>query len=243
MQMHRVLFELGVDVPRFGGYINKSFDPEEAYSAKVGDKAKNIRRFQISDGDEDRHGHKVLVDGWVFKNYKMNPQVQYNHRGNCTGNPDHVVGSGNVKKNGNVILGDALFDVMGEGVYENAIAKKVLYKLDNGFLSSSSVSIFPLQWRFGDKDMGESPEQFIFVKHELLEFSVVDVPANARANMVGSKGFVDAVRKMEEVLNNEGKDFKNIITSEEQEIESDHMRIENIKRLVEVHQAKLRLLM
>lgn len=152
-----------------------------AYLREGQPKKGNTREFIISDEALDRHGTVIKMDGWKLDNFKRNPIVMYAHAANRQPDPDLVIGRGDVSNDNGKLVGRIQFDTEGEGELENRLAKKVLHKIDNGFLNATSVGFNPLRWGYGEKEKGEDPDTFYFREQELLEFSVVPVPSNPNA--------------------------------------------------------------
>lgn len=119
---------------------------------------------------EDRHGEVVEVEGWDLKNYKKNPVILWAH--------DHTkMPVGATKKTwieGTGKKAKLMFEPIFHEVTSTARAIKRLVEL--GILKSFSVGFRPI-----DQD-GDT-----FTKQELLEISVVNVPANADAMMLAYK--------------------------------------------------------
>lgn len=124
----------------------------------------------------DRHGEVVDNNGWDLKAFKKNPVILWGH--------DHsepaigvskktwVEGTG---KKAKLMIQPLLHDVT-----EKARAIKQL--VDMGVIKTLSVGFKPL----------ESPDGITFTKNELLEVSMVNVPANSDAMMLAYKGLKDA---------------------------------------------------
>jgi HK97 family phage prohead protease len=123
--------------------------------------------FTISTGSPDRHGDTVDVNGWSTDAYMKNPVVLYGHSysdlpiGKCT----------SLYKSGGALVATAQFatadlNPMGDTVYK---------MLKAGFLNATSVGFLPLAHTMNDN------RGYDFTKQELLEFSVVPVPANSEA--------------------------------------------------------------
>lgn len=124
----------------------------------------------------DRHGEVVDNNGWDLKAYKKNPLILWAH--------DHsipaigmsaktwVEGEG---KKAKLMIKPVFHDVT-----EQAKALKAL--VDMGVLKALSVGFKPL----------DSPDGVTFTKNELLEVSLVNVPANADAQMLAYKGLKKA---------------------------------------------------
>lgn len=155
----------------------------------------NERDFNISDEGLDRHRSRIYADGWTTKNFMANPVIQYVHSANRVPNPDLVIGKGiKLWKEEKVMASRAKFDVDGEAETTNALAIKVLYKVDNGFLRATSVGFDPIEHSRGIKADGENPEEWYHRKQDLLEWSVVPVPSNPRAlmrNLEEWRNFID----------------------------------------------------
>lgn len=153
----------------------------------------------------DRHGEVVDNNGWDLKAYKKNPLILWAH--------DHSIpaiglsaktwieGEG---KKARLMIKPVFHDVT-----EHAKALKTLVEM--GVLKALSVGFKPL----------ESPDGVTFTKNELLEVSLVNVPANADAQMMAykalkSEGFKDKTMKEVGIANPEVLDR---LSSMEQDIE------------------------
>lgn len=161
-------------------------------------------QFVISDSSRDRYGTVLNMDNWRLENFNNNGIVGYQHDvyggGMCNGpDPDTVLGKGrawieqnNTRDNGSsgkVLVGEVEFEP--EDI--NPLAEKIFQKVQNGTLKATSVGFSP----FGggtlvDEDGNEykkdsaprnigEDETFYFNGQELLEFSIVNIPANPNA--------------------------------------------------------------
>lgn len=158
----------------------------------IGGEAVNDRvfRFVISDESKDRYGTIIKLDGWDLENYNKNGIVAYQH---VTGawDPDYVVGKGRAWVEDGRLMGEVEFEPEGT----NKIADKLVKKLEFGSINATSVGFNPRSWSWGDKRNGEDPETLYFREQELLEFSIVNIPANANATIEKAYGeFVDMAR-------------------------------------------------
>lgn len=136
-------------------------------------------RFVISTGSTDREGDVIDPNGWDLSAYRRSPVVLWAHShrdlpiAKCTD-----IG----------VRGDKL-----EAVAEFApadmlpFAETVLQMLRGGFLSATSVG-------FRATKYAHVASGIHFMEQELLEFSVVPVPANAEALMVGRGANLAAVK-------------------------------------------------
>lgn len=148
-------------------------------------------RFLISDESKDRYGTVIKANGWELDNYNRNAIVAYNH---YTGgfNPDNIIGKSRVWVEGDKLWGEVELEP------GNPVAEKVKRRLEFGTLRAASVGFNPLEWSDGDVTRGEERGTLYFRKHELLEWSIVDVPANPNAEL--QRNFTEFVRMAKEEL-------------------------------------------
>ena len=131
-----------------------------------------VMDFIASDDTLDRYSERVRADGWLLENFKANPVI-----------PDCHDYSSITK-----ILGRA----QSIGVVEGKLVNRVEFALCNpmgqlafdlakgGFLKSQSVGFIPIEWEKGN---GKDGAERIYTKQELLEVSMVVVPANPGATI------------------------------------------------------------
>jgi uncharacterized protein len=124
----------------------------------------------------DRHGEIVDNNGWDLKAFKKSPVILWAH--------DHYEPAIGVSKKtwveGAGKKAKLMITPIFHDVTEKARAVKALVEM--GVINSLSVGFRPL----------ESPDGVTFTKNELLEVSIVNVPANADAMMLAFKGLKDA---------------------------------------------------
>jgi len=142
---------------------------------------------------EDRHGEKVLVDGWDLKNFKANPVLLWGHDHN-----EPAIGNAKgIKVDGSGKSAKLVFQPVFHDITEKARAIKLMF--ERGIINSFSVGFRPLE-----------AEGNQYIKQELLEISAVNVPANPEARMQATKalkkeGFAEEVIKS--VIDNEEVTF------------------------------------
>lgn len=138
-------------------------------------KSKNgMVSFVASTGNTDRYGDIVNQSGWDVSKYKNNPVILLNHDSNSL-----PIGKGTVEIVNNQLMVDVEFDM------DDPIAKEVARKTKAGFLNAVSVGFNP---------MDSTPRAMLekshpaygqtgnyFDKAELLEISIVTIPANGEA--------------------------------------------------------------
>lgn len=131
--------------------------------------------FVISTASVDRYGDTVALDGWKLTNFRKNPVVLWMHDNTML----PVGKASNVRVEDGALKARVTFTPSGMVKYNDI----VLEMLKGGFLSATSVGFAPIKYAFVDKP----DRQFgiDFLEQELLEFSIVTVPANAEALIEG----------------------------------------------------------
>ena len=146
--------------------------------------------FVASSATPDRYGDIIDQKGWILENYKKNPVVLLNHDSNQL-----PIGKGNVYLRDDKLVIDVEFDS------EDERAAEVERKAKKGFMNAVSVGFRPLE----SKSRSELPSDnkyygqrgMYYSKAELLEVSIVTIPANGEATMLEQK-FYNAMK--EEIL-------------------------------------------
>jgi len=147
-------------------------DVREPAGAPNSDSAQDaVLDFVASDGSLDRYDEVVSVNGWQLDHYRKNPVVVDSH--------DYS----SVAK----ILGCS----EEISVCDGQLVNRVRFALDNplgalafkmaraGFIRSESVGFQPLEWVYG----GKGEPYRTYQRQELLEISLVAVPANPAATI------------------------------------------------------------
>jgi HK97 family phage prohead protease len=129
--------------------------------------------FIASTPGQDRYGDVILAEGWDLTRYKQNPVLLFAH--NWWGVPIGKAPGMNVA-NGMLMSGPVEFC----GADVNELGPQCEAAVRQGFLNAVSVGFNPIEWSFTDDGV-------LFKACELLELSVVPIPANADA-LVQSKG-------------------------------------------------------
>jgi HK97 family phage prohead protease len=137
------------------------------------DEESRVVRFIASTEDVDRDNEKVLSTGWKLDSYKKNPVVLWAH--NYTELP---IGRADVwiDKDAKALMADITFAEM----EQNSKADSVFKMVKSGVLNAVSVGFSPnmKKAKFGQT---EKEPSITFEEQELLEISVVPVPANRNA--------------------------------------------------------------
>lgn len=140
--------------------------------------------FTISTPAVDRVGDTIAVDGWQLDNYRKNPVVLWAH--DYTDYPVAMsrqiwAEDGKLKSIAKFVPADnPATGKTADGIYQ-------LYK--QGFMSATSVGFRPIKWAWTE----DSDRKFgiDFEEQELLEYSLVPVPANAEALIEARSAGID----------------------------------------------------
>lgn len=167
-----------------------SDDPE---GKSVGEPSRRVR-FTISTGSPDRHGDTVSPTGWDLKWYKQNPVVLFAHD-----NSTPPIGkANNIKVEGKQAL-KATCDFLSPSMFEGAgsehdhvkFSDMLFQMVKGGFLKATSVGFLPTEWDLTEDENRRSRMGIDFMKQQLLEFSMVPVPANPEALVDAQKSGID----------------------------------------------------
>jgi len=134
-------------------------------------------RFTISTGGIDRAGDSINPDGWRFDAFLKNPVVLWAHDAKAL--PVGKVTS--ITRTGDSVIADIAFDEA------DPFAAQIADKVASGLLSAVSVGFRPLKWERAKS--ADRPFGIDFSEQELLELSIVSVPANADATVIAQKSF------------------------------------------------------
>lgn len=144
--------------------------------------------FVASDSSRDSAGTVLNQDGWDLRRFNSNGIIGYQHKvyggWDDTENPDNIIGKGHAyieEKDGKKRL---MVDIEFEPSEINPLAEKIYQKLLFGSLKAVSVGFLPIgkgAFGKGDEAIGEKNETYYYAGQELLEVSVVNIPANPNA--------------------------------------------------------------
>lgn len=140
--------------------------------------------FVISTDSVDREGDIIAVDGWDLEQYRANPVVLWAH--------DYRTPP--VGKSIDVGIRDGKLVSIDRFTPEdiNPFGAMIYRMVKGGFLKATSVGFSPTEWTYNEDHRG-----FDFIRTELLEHSVVPVPANPDALVMASKSGIN-LRPMRE---------------------------------------------
>ncbi|MBO4657946.1 MAG: HK97 family phage prohead protease [Bacteroidales bacterium] len=135
--------------------------------------------FVASDATRDSYGTVLMPDGWMLDRFSKNPVIGYQHKVQWSGSPDDIIGKGRAYIEDNRLMVEVEF----EPAELNPMAEKVWKKLEFGTLNAVSVGFIPKEgrWGVGEEAPGKANETYYYTRMELLEVSVVAIPANPNA--------------------------------------------------------------
>ena len=144
-----------------GALLVKAFETE--VKAADGDRR---WRFTITTGNPDRERDVIAPDGWQLEGFMRNPTVLWAH--DYTMPPIGVART--MERVENALVSVA--ELVDPAAYPLAGTIAALLKL--GALRATSVGFRPLTWNYNEERKGVD-----YLTQELLEYSIVPVPANA----------------------------------------------------------------
>jgi len=129
--------------------------------------------FIMSSGSVDRMGEVILPSAWDLKSFKNNPIALYQH------DPDEPIGRWeNVKVVKNQLVGTLV--MADEDTSDDINAIRAL--LSQGILKAVSVGFMARAYREDEKT-----DSLVFTDVELLEASLVSIPANSDCLAIAKK--------------------------------------------------------
>jgi HK97 family phage prohead protease len=141
----------------------------KTFTAGVKPESKRLLTFTISTSDVDRQGDSISAAGWDLTAYRTNPIVLWAHesRNLPVGRAVNVgIENGRLK---------ATAEFMPSDLYP--FADRVYRMLRDGWLTAASVGFRPIEWEWSQN----RTHGIDFKRAELIEFSIVPIPANAAA--------------------------------------------------------------
>ena len=136
------------------------------------------KTFVVSDESVNSYGFRVLTAGIKTDNFKRNPIMLFNHDSMSWGADVYNGPIGrweNLNVSGDQLLADAIFDT--------ADPKGLIIsnKVQNNFLRATSIGFKILKTSEAPEDMVPGQTRPTVTECELVEISVVDMPANSNA--------------------------------------------------------------
>lgn len=148
--------------------------PQTYYkAAELVDKGDGVYEFVASDETVDRYGDIVRVSGWELKNYRKNPIILFGHQ------HDNPVGTAlRVWVEGKALMVRIKLAEEGTSAFIDTLRKLVAQKIVRAVSVGFRTTVPPNYLRDETNDRVTGLE---FVGQELLENSLVTVPANPMA--------------------------------------------------------------
>lgn len=146
------------------------------------DSAKRAMRFVASDESVDRYGDIIRARGWQLERFRQNPVLLFGHNSR----EPAIGGVTKIEVVGTRLIADVEFD----DAPENTKAQVVWGLLEKGYMRAVSVGFAPTGKINTLLDDAGNWTGFEYTQQELLELSVVPVPANPQALAIAkSLGF------------------------------------------------------
>lgn len=128
--------------------------------------------FVMSDNSVDRMGDVIEASGWQLDRIKSDPPVLFNH------NSNQIVGKWtDIRQSGNQLIGRIAWTESDKW----PMAQYIRDLVREGILRTVSVGFAPVERQPLSKDASKEFGPWRFTKSELLECSLVAVPANPNA--------------------------------------------------------------
>jgi HK97 family phage prohead protease len=161
-----------------GGKASTSVVLRKQFSGEVEVGDDRRVKFVITTGEADRENDVIDPAGWDVSSYLKNPVVMFAHDYSAL----PVARTVSLESEGDKLVAVAEF----ASKELNPMAEQVFQMLKEGFLKGASVGFRPKTFQYNEKRGGVD-----FVQQELLEFSVVPIPANAQALMAAGLASAD----------------------------------------------------
>lgn len=199
--------------------------------------------FVASDGTRDSAGTVLNQNGWKLERFNNNGIIGYQHKvygsWSDTDNPDNVIGKGFAY----VKDGKLMVDVEFEPAEINELAEKIYQKLLFGSLKAVSVGFIPVgrgQWGKDEESLDGKNPTYYYAGQELLEISVVNIPANPNALKKGLDAAEDELAQLRAEAQdaNQEQEEKNE-DPETKEVEDNTILARQIDTEIEIARASL----
>jgi hypothetical protein len=150
----------------------------------VEEDGKRRMRFVASDESVDRYGDIIRASGWQLDSFRKNPVLLFAHNNR----EPSIGGVPNITVEGTQLMADVEFDMNPA----NVTAQVVWGLVDQGYMRAVSVGFAPTGKINSLLDDHGNWTGYEFTQQELLELSVVPVPANPQALAVAKSLGLDA---------------------------------------------------
>lgn len=150
-------------------------------TAEVG-KAVASSRFIASTGQVDRMGDIIKQDGWDLASWRRNPVILWQHDN----------GRAPIGRGVDAAIVDGNLEITVEWDMADPFAAEIAGKVERGFIQAGSVGLIPRRLKYRsdlpmtDPDYAKDSWGVVIYEAELVEFSIVTVPANGGALLAAS---------------------------------------------------------
>jgi HK97 family phage major capsid protein len=142
--------------------------------------------FVFSDNSVDSYNDTIDARGWEWDKTGAGTVALFGHDPSSV---DNIVGRAhNIHVQGNRLVGDIHFASAEENPKADVVRRLVL----GGFINSVSVGFQPLEWKLANDP--SRPGGINFIRQQLLEISVVAIPANSNAITLARNAGIDVDR-------------------------------------------------
>jgi len=134
--------------------------------------------FVANSGKPDVQGEMIPANAWNLERFNKNPIILYQHSGYFDDDPDNVIGQGHAyRSNGMLLLEILKYDSTDH-------AQEIKRKVDEGFINTVSVGF--VENSPGNQVEIDGKSVYKYSDVELLEVSIVNIPADANATRIKS---------------------------------------------------------
>jgi len=159
---------------------------------EVTEEGDRVLRYTVSEESVDRMGDVIVQDGWDLANYRKNPVILWGHDADSlpVGRARSVTG---IQRAG---VNALVMDVEFASKEAHPFADTVYQLSKSGFLPATSVGFLPLDVHVPEsaeeaKELGLGEFGVQYRRQEMLETSIVSVPAHPNAVQDGIKELVE----------------------------------------------------
>lgn len=164
----------------------------------------NTFTFVVSDESVNKYGTRVLNAGINLEEFRKNPVLFWNHKrdeetmfGSSNKNHYPIGRWENLRIEEGKMIADAVLDL------NDTTGKKVAQKIQDGFIKAASIGIAVTGVSDSEEFLLKGQTRPTITQSQLLEISIVDIPANGNAMRLSYEGEILRLddKESEEKLN------------------------------------------
>ena len=179
---------------------------------KIDEKTRSVE-FVASDESIDSYGTIIPVKNWVLDRFNKNGAIGYQHNLYWSSDPDDLIGTGTAWVEDDKLMVRIEFETKEINEKADKIYQKVL------FGSIKGVSVGFSEMEGGEFKEIDGQQVYVFGRCELIEISVVNIPANANALKRYYEDQLKKLRNADEMPDNDDEDKP--VTEPQQDPEPD----------------------